>query len=117
MPPRNRRLRIEDMLEAVERIQRYTAGMTFEAFSEDHRTIDAVVRNFEVLGEAARHVDDDLAGQAPEVPWADVRGMRNVVMHEYFGVDLTTVWKTVSDDLAPLRTALLALLARLEPDA
>ena len=70
-----------------------------------------------LLGEAARHVDDEVAGEAPEVPWADIRGMRNVVMHEYFGVDLTTVWKTVSDDLAPLRTALLALLARMEPDA
>ena len=117
MPHRNRRVRIEDMVEAVERIQRYTAGMTFETFSEDQRTIDAVIRNVEVLGEAARHVDDDVAVQAPDVPWADVRGMRNVVMHEYFGVDLTTVWKTVADDLAPLRTALLALLARLEPDA
>ena len=62
-------------------------------------------------------MDDEVAGEAPGVPWEDIRGMRNVVVHEYFGVDLTTVWKTVSDDRAPLRTALLALLARMEPDA
>ena len=117
MPPRNRRLRIEDMLEAVEKIQRYTVGMTFESFCDDGRTVDAVIRNFEVLGEAARHVDDEVANNAPDVAWAEIRGMRNLVMHAYFGVDLATVWKTVTDDLALLRTALLDLLSRLEPDA
>ena len=117
MPPRNRRLRIEDMLEAVEKIRRYTTGMTFESFRDDDRTVDAVIRNFEVIGEAARHLDDEVAGQAPDVPWAEIRGMRNVVMHEYFGVDLTTVWKTIADDLVPLRAALVDLLSRLEPDA
>ena len=76
MPPRGPRLRIEDILVAVSRIQEYTAGMTLESFRADQKALDAVIRNFEVIGEAARHVPDDTSKGAKHVSWADVRDMR-----------------------------------------
>jgi uncharacterized protein with HEPN domain len=87
------------MLTAVRRVRSYTDGFTFDGFCSDQRTIDAVIRNFEVIGEAARHVDEATAAIAPAVPWIDMRDMRSILIHEYFGVDLQTVWKKISDDL------------------
>lgn len=89
--------------------------MTFEAFCADPKTIDAVIRNFEVMGEAARHVDDETARVASGVPWPDVRDMRNILIHEYFGVDLATVWKTILQDLPVLKSNLRRLMEKLGP--
>ena len=114
MPPRDPRVRVEDMLEAVRRIRRYTGGLGYEAFCADEKTVDAVVRNFEVIGEAARHVDDVTAARAPDLPWLDIRDMRNILIHEYFGVDLQTVWKTITDDLPGLEGRLADLLRDLD---
>lgn len=86
MPRRDARLRIEDMIEAIQRIERYSAGLTAEQFREDQKTLDAVVRNIEVVGEAAGHLDDEVTSLRPAVPWSEVRAMRNVLLHEYFGV-------------------------------
>ena len=113
MPPRDPRLRIEDMLATIDQIESYTAGMTFDTFCADQKTVDAVIRNFEVMGEAARHVDDQAARRSPGVPWPDVRDMRNILIHEYFGVDLATVWKTILDDLPALKRNLRSLMEEL----
>lgn len=113
MPPRDPRLRIDDMLTAIDRIERYTSGMTFDAFATDQRTIDAVIRNFEVMGEAARHIDEQVGATAPGVPWNDIRDMRNILIHAYFGVDVATLWKTIVDDLPPLKLALRSLMEAL----
>ena len=79
-------------------IETYVAGLTFEQFKDDRKTVDAVVRNLEVIGEAARHLVDQ-EGLPHDIPWVDVAGMRNVLVHEHFGVDLEIIWKTVADDL------------------
>ena len=110
MPIREWRLRIEDMLEAIGRIEEYVQGMHLNAFIEDRRTADAVVRNLEIIGEAARNVPDDVASCHPEVPWKKAWEMRNVLTHAYFGVDLPTVWKTIQEDLPPLKAQLQRLL-------
>ena len=115
MPPRDPRLRVDDILTAIDRIESYTTGMTYDAFAADQKTIDAVVRNFEVMGEAARHVDEQLAQRAPDVPWNDIRDMRNILIHGYFGVDVATVWKTILDDLPSLKGALRSLIEAREP--
>lgn len=110
MPPREWRIRIEDIVEATIAIGEYVRGLSSEQFAEDRKTIDAVVRNLEVIGEAARHVPGDVRERFPEVPWADMADMRNVLIHEYFGVDLPILWKTVSIDLTaifPARTAIV----------
>jgi uncharacterized protein with HEPN domain len=90
--------------------------MDLPAFSADEKTADAVVRNLEVVGEAARHVPDEVTRQYPDIPWDKMRGIRNVLAHEYFGLDMTIVWQTLKDDLPPLVPLLQRVLGRREAD-
>lgn len=106
MPPREWRVRLTDMIAAAERALAYTRGLTFDQFAADPRTVDAVSYAIVVIGEAAGALDDIGPKLAPEIPWADIRGMRNKVAHEYFGVDLKILWQTVREDLPPLLAAL-----------
>ena len=84
--------------------------MTFEAFCTDKKTVDAVVRNLEVIGEAARHVPEEMRVRFPDVAWSDMSDMRNVLIHEYFGVDLPILWNTIRSDLPPLLPILKSIL-------
>jgi uncharacterized protein with HEPN domain len=110
MPHREWRLRIEDILSAVDRIESFIAGMTEVQFLQDQRTIDAVARNLGIIGEAARHVPDEIRGRAPEVPWRTVVAMRNFVIHEYMEVDDSIIWQTATADIGGLREAMNRLL-------
>ncbi|MEO7908188.1 MAG: DUF86 domain-containing protein [Roseiflexaceae bacterium] len=110
MPSRDPLLRIQDILEAITKIQRYTQGITLEIFSADEKTVDAVIRNFIIIGEAAGQVPQDLRDRYPAVRWSDIRNMRNVLAHVYFGVSLPIVWHTISEDLDPLASILQDLL-------
>jgi uncharacterized protein with HEPN domain len=84
--------------------------MTFEQFCADQRTAEAVQFNFIVIGEAARNIPDDVVARHPELPWREMRGLRNVVAHGYFHVSLAILWQTITTDLAPLVEPLQALL-------
>ena len=110
MPRRNWELRITDIIEAIETVLEYTAGMTYEQFLSDRRTIDAVIRNFITIGEAASHLPDDLIKIQPDIPWREMRDMRNIVVHEYFGVDNRVVWETLQKNLPPLLLQLRKLI-------
>ena len=88
MPPRQWKLYLEDILSAIEKIQRYTQGMDLEKFRVSDITIDAVIRNFTVIGEAARQIPSEIELRYNQVPWQKMRGLRNIVVHEYFGVDM-----------------------------
>ena len=110
MPRRGWKLRISDIIEAIENALDYSAGMTYEQFVADRKTIDAVVRNFIVIGEAASHLSDDFIEQHPDLPWREMRDMRNIVVHEYFGVDNSIVWETLQKNLPPLLPMLKNLL-------
>ena len=110
MPPRDWRLRVEDILDAAGRIDEYIVGLDFARFQADRKTVDAVLRNLEVIGEAAGHLSRAQAEIPCDIPWADVAGMRNILIHEYFGVDLGIVWQTIAADLPPLRAKLLPLI-------
>ena len=110
MPPRDWRLRVDDILDAIHKIDVYTRSMTLEDFAQDSRTIDAVVRNLEIIGEASRHLDEPVLRAAPEIPWDKIRGLRNVVAHEYFGVDVGIIWQTARHDLPPLEAPLRRLI-------
>ena len=103
MPPeRIWRLRVEDILESIAKIQTYTEGLDFESFAWDERTVDAVIRHFGVIGEAASHLPDSFQVAHPEIPLDAMRAMRNFVIHEYFGVSKEIIWKTLTEDLPPL---------------
>jgi uncharacterized protein with HEPN domain len=110
-------LRIPDYLghivEAIERIHQYVSDMDEVAFLEDRKTQDAVIRNFEIIGEAARNIERhhaQFAAAHPEVPWSVIYTMRNRVAHGYFKVDLEIVWQTIHTDLNELHALIRKLL-------
>ena len=113
MPPREWLVRLEDVLEAVSKVASYTSGLDLTAFKADERTRDAVVWNFAVIGEAARLVPSEIEARFPDVPWASMRGMRNIVVHEYFGIDVEIVWVTASRDLPELEPRLRQIVEEL----
>jgi uncharacterized protein with HEPN domain len=84
--------------------------MGFEEFENDEKTIDAVIRNLIVIGEAARHVPDDISAKYPDLPWRLMGDMRNFAVHEYWGVEMRTIWKTIQEDLPPLVPSLKRLI-------
>ena len=110
MPRRAWSIRVDDMITAIDKVLGYTAEMDKAAFTADERTIDAVVRNLIVIGEAAGHVPEDVVAASPQVPWARMRGMRNLAVHEYFGIDVNVLWDTVTGNLPALLPALRELL-------
>lgn len=110
MPPRQWELRIKDILKAIEKILFYTADMKFEEFANDSRTVDAVTMNFAVIGEAANHIPENIMNAYTEIPWSDMRDMRNVMVHEYFGVSQKILWETIQSDLPPLTPLLKNIL-------
>jgi uncharacterized protein with HEPN domain len=108
---RDWRFRVRDILAALEAVAAYTRGMSFDEFVADRRTRDAVVHNLMTMGESVRWIPDVILEAHPDVPWRTMRGVRNVVVHEYFGVDDVILWQTVQGDLPPLAPLLEAVLA------
>ncbi len=106
------RLRVVDMLGAIEAIQVYTDGVSYEAFCSNPEKIDAVIRNFQVLGEAASRVPLEVRAAFPDIPWSVIRGMRNVLVHNYRAVNTETIWETIQHDLPPLLPALRRTIER-----
>jgi uncharacterized protein with HEPN domain len=117
VPPRSWRFRVQDILDAIAAIESYTTDMDYDAFAADRRTIDAVIRNIEIIGEAARHLPAEARLRAPDVPWADITGMRNLLAHGYFVVDVQIVWRTIRDDLPSFAPALLTMLEQAGPES
>lgn len=104
---------IEDIAEASEKIERFTSGMTYDEFIEDERTVDAVLRNFEVIGEAAKSTPECIKKRNDELPWREMAGMRDKLIHGYATVDLEIIWKTVTDDIPELHSKIRDLRAEL----
>ncbi len=102
---------LEDIIDALNSIEAYTKGLTYEAFVNDRKTVDAVIRNFEIIGEAAKQVPLSIRREYSKVPWRDMAGMRDKLIHGYFGIQLDVVWKTIKERLPPLRLLLLDALA------
>ncbi len=92
MSKRDVRLLVEDMIESGEKIQEYTYGLSFDDFIKDKKTVDAVVRNFAIIGEAGTRLSDEFKNNHSEVDWARIKGLRNRIIHDYFGIDLKIVW-------------------------
>ena len=99
-----------DMLIAARKIQRFSAGMTRDTLEDNEMAVSAIVREFQVIGEAARMVSDDFKTQHAVIPWKTLRGLRNRVIHEYFRVDLDILWQTIEDNLPVLITQLEPLV-------
>lgn len=110
MSPRTWQERIEDILACAQNVQDFTAGMTFESFLDDPRTIRAVAFEFTTIGEAAGVIPEEIQERYPEVPWGKMRGIRNVLIHEYFRLDEEILWKAAQEDIPALITALKKII-------
>ena len=106
MSKRETKLLLEDIIESIDKIERYTKNITFEEFFKDEKTIDAVIRNFEVIGEAANQIPKTDKLKFHQVEWRKVIGLRNRIIHEYFGIDLNIVWQIKEMYLPSLRQLL-----------
>jgi len=90
---------INDIIDAIERIEKFTKGFTFEEFEKDEKTVLAVVRTLEIMGEAVKNVPVSVKNEHKEIPWRKITGMRDKLIHEYFGVNNKVVWKTIKEDI------------------
>jgi len=94
---------LKDIVKAMEKIFNYTEEMTKKEFKNDDLIVDAVLRNIEIIGEAANSVSDEIHEKYKDVPWRRMIGLRNIVIHEYFGVNIKRVWKVVAEDISDLK--------------
>ena len=102
MSERDVRLYLNDVLEGGGAILEYTKNLTYEQFVQDRKTYSATIREFEIIGEAVGKLSDELKLRYPEIEWQDIKDFRNLLIHEYFGVDLEIVWKIIHEDLVTL---------------
>lgn len=110
--PRDFEVYLQDMLEAIEKIKLYLAGMSREEFERDSKTIDAVLRNLEVIGEASKGVPEAIRNLNPRIEWRQIAGLRDVLIHHYFGVNLDIVWDILENELDELEQNLRSMLSK-----
>lgn len=110
---KDRRVYLAHILECIQKIERFTADGK-SRFHENDMVQDAVIRNLEIIGEAAKRIDDDYRAAHPDIPWRALSGLRDVLIHQYEGVDTERVWAIVEKDLPPLKRAIAELLPPLD---
>jgi uncharacterized protein with HEPN domain len=104
-------LLLNDICQAIDRIEQYIENLSFDAFSEDQKSVDAVVRNLEIIGEAANRFPDELKEKYSEIEWYKVVGLRHRIVHEYFGVDLEIIWQILQKDLPELKHKIMQIMS------
>ncbi len=110
MKKRDVKVFLEDILESIEKIEEYTTDVDEEEFYENTFVQDAVLRRLEIIGEAVKNIPDDFRAKYPDIPWRQIAGMRDVLIHAYFGVNLRRVWKVIKEDVPELKLKILKIL-------
>jgi uncharacterized protein with HEPN domain len=100
---------ISDILESINLIEEYTKNITEEELSKNKLTQDAIVRRFEIIGEAVKNIPNNFRDKHPNIPWREIAGLRDVLIHGYFGINLIRVWKVIKEDLPKLKKELLSI--------
>ena len=110
--PQDYKVYMEDILAAAEKVIRYTTGLSPENFVQDEKTFDAVIRNLEIIGEAVKNIPDDVRKQFPDIEWKKIAGLRDILIHEYFGIDVEIVWDVITNKLPSLKRDVREILER-----
>ena len=111
---RDQTIYLRDILDAIDSIESFVTGMDFAAFQQDDKTYSAVVRKLEVIGEATKQVPDEIRQRKPEIPWKEMAGMRDRLIHAYFAIDVKLVWRTIHDYLPTTRSQISEILQNLK---
>lgn len=110
MKKRETKLFIQDIVESIEKIEKYIRHFNKEQFLKNEQLQDAIVRRLEIIGEATKKIPDEIKKTAPDIQWTKISGMRNIIVHDYFGINLERVWKTIHKDLSGLKKEISELL-------
>lgn len=110
--PRDFKIFLKDILQAIQRIEEYAGGLSFDDFCKNQLVQDGVVRNLEIIGEAVKHLPKDLQRKHPDVEWKKISGLRDILIHEYFGVDRDIVWDIVINKIPELQEQISLILKR-----
>ncbi len=110
MKKRTNKMFVEDILDTMDKIDRYIKGLTYEAFSKNELVVDAVIRNLEIIGEASRNILENVRRKYPEIPWKRMIGLRNFATLEYLGVDLGIIWEIITKNLPETKPKIATML-------
>ena len=105
---------LHHILDAIKKIEKYTRDIDEETFKKNDLIQDGVIRQIEIIGEAAKRLSNEITSQSPNIPWQDITGMRDKLIHDYFGVDIDTVWLTVKKDIPQLKGEIKRIIENLD---
>lgn len=111
---RSNRLFVEDILDSIDKIESYIKNLSYDDFINDQMVIDAVIRNLEIIGEAANNIPKNIRNKNSNIPWKRIIGLRNIVIHGYFGIDLSIIWEIITKNLAETKPIIIELKNKLE---
>ena len=114
MKKRTYKLYVNDILESIKKIENYIANLSYEDFVQDDLVRDAVLRNLEVIGEATKNIPDNIREKYPLIPWRRIIGLRNIVIHEYFGVDFENIWRIITKNIPEVKPSIEKILEIIE---
>ncbi|OGS45242.1 MAG: hypothetical protein A2539_00560 [Elusimicrobia bacterium RIFOXYD2_FULL_34_15] len=105
---------IEDIIVSINKIEEYIKDFSYEKFNSNEMVVDAVIRNFEIIGEAVNNIPKEIHDKDNNIPWKEMKGLRNMVLHEYFGIDKSIIWEIANKDLAEVKPKIKLLLKSLK---